>query len=117
MSKHEHLTNERLRNMFENQFELVNYAIKLAEHFISSGKEPFANQNNQNLASKILRLIVSGKDRYREVQNEQTFIDQIERILATDETEIVDTRIKIEEENEDDDESEENSSTQTVEAI
>jgi hypothetical protein len=82
MTKHEHLTNERLRNVFDNQFELVNYAIKLAEYFIKSGKEPFAYQTNQNLATKILRIVESGKGRFRDLPDEKAFIDEIETALV-----------------------------------
>lgn len=115
MNKHEHLTNERLRNIFDNQFELVNYAIRLAEYFIKSGKEPFAYQTNQNLATKILRIIEKGKHRYREIPDEKAFIAQIESALvytsSQDEFEIEEEVIIFENENE------ENSTTPAVEAI
>lgn len=118
MNKHEHLTNERLRNMFENQFELVNYAIKLAEYFIKSGKEPFAYQTNQNLVTKILKIIESGKDRYREMPDEKTFIIEIENALVyttNDEDFELDEEIVVFEDNDDTDE--ENSTARTVEAM
>jgi hypothetical protein len=83
MTKHEHLTNERLRNIFDNQFELVNYAIKLAEYFIKTGKEPFAYQTNQNLATKILRIVEGGKGRFRDLPDEKSFIDEIETALIS----------------------------------
>lgn len=117
MNKHEHLTNERLRNMFENQFELVNYAIKLAEYFIKSGKEPFIYQTNQNLATKILRIIESGKDRYREMPDEKTFIIEIENALvytSNQEDFELDEEVIVYDNGTD---SEENSSTRAVEAI
>lgn len=107
MKQIDHLTNERLRNMFDNQFELVNYAIKMAEHFIKSGREPFVHQDTQNLASQILEVIESGKDRFREMPNEETFIAEVESVfLGTDSDE------------EDDDEGEGyEEETQTVEAM
>lgn len=118
MNKHEHLTNERLRNLFDNQFELVNYAIKLAEYFIKSGKEPFAYQTNQNLATKILRIVESGKGRFRDLPDEKSLIAEIETALVQPSASHED--FELEEETiifDQSDDNEENTPTARVEAI
>ena len=35
----EHLTNEKLKKLFKNNFDLASYAIRLAEYYIRSGHE------------------------------------------------------------------------------
>lgn len=61
------LTNEKLRNRFTSQFELVNYAIKLAENMIKTGRAPRIATDVQNLAIQILEEIVAGKDKFEEI--------------------------------------------------
>jgi len=39
MALRDALTNERLKSLFKNNFELANYAIKLARQEIKSGQE------------------------------------------------------------------------------
>lgn len=58
----ERLTNEKLRQKSKSQFELVNYAIKLAEHFIKSGREPQVHSGLKNPALQVLAEIAANQD-------------------------------------------------------
>lgn len=62
-----HLTNETIRKKFTSQFELVNYAIRLAENMIRSGREPRIKIDTQNRAMQVLAEIVGGKDQFEEL--------------------------------------------------
>lgn len=62
------LTNEHLRERFTNQFDLVNYAIQLAENMIHSGREPLVRSDKQNKAFLILEEIRQRKDMFKEVE-------------------------------------------------
>ena len=100
--KLDHLTNEHFRNMFSNQFELVNYAIRLAEHMIKSGREPFRLHDPKNLAIQILEIIESGKDRYKDLPDESALIHEIEAVIITRHADLG----SIEDDDEEDDEEE-----------
>ena len=39
MAIRDQLTNERLKGLFKNNFELVNYAIRLGRYYLKSGHE------------------------------------------------------------------------------
>lgn len=56
------LTTEELKTKFNSDFELVNYAIRLAENIIKSGKELNLDPEVLNLAYQILQMILQGKD-------------------------------------------------------
>lgn len=56
------LTSEELKSKFKNNFDLVNYAIKLAENMIQSGRETRVKSDMQNKAMLILAEIEQGKD-------------------------------------------------------
>lgn len=56
------LTNEAILKRFGNQFELVNYAITVAEEMIRAGREPRVKSAIQNRAFLILEEIVQGLD-------------------------------------------------------
>lgn len=56
------LTNESLLKRFNNQFELVQYAINLAENSIKRGREPDVFTDSQNMAYQILAEIAVHKD-------------------------------------------------------
>lgn len=62
MEQKDNLTNEKLKKRFESQFDLVNYAIRLAENMIRSGREPRVKIDNQNRAMVIIGEISNGKD-------------------------------------------------------
>jgi len=57
-----HLTNEKIRSKFDNQFDLVNYAIKLAVNMIKCHRESRVKIDSQNRAMIILAEIEEGKD-------------------------------------------------------
>lgn len=63
----ESLTNEKLLNKFVNQFELVNYAIKLAENMIRSGRAPRVRTETQNSSLNVLAELTAGKDVLEEI--------------------------------------------------
>lgn len=57
------LTNERLKKSFVSQFDLVNYAIKLAEDVVTSGRPLQTRDGEQNnLALEILQEIAVEKE-------------------------------------------------------
>lgn len=56
------LTNESIRKKFGSQFELVNYAIKLSEQMIHSGRAPLVYIENENPAVIVIEEIEEGKD-------------------------------------------------------
>lgn len=63
------LTNEEFRNKFKNNFDLVNYAIKLAENMVKSGRDPRVKSEVQNRAMLILEEIREGKDQFDEIKS------------------------------------------------
>ncbi|QLH35519.1 MAG: hypothetical protein HWD61_04675 [Parachlamydiaceae bacterium] len=60
-------TNEVLRKKFKNQFELVSYAISLAENMIITGREARVKTDIQNPAMQVLAEIAAGKDQFEPV--------------------------------------------------
>ena len=62
-----HLTNEEMTGKFKSTFDLVNYAIKLAENMIYSGREARVKSEVQNRAMLILEEIHEGKDQFDEI--------------------------------------------------
>lgn len=71
MEKHEKLTNEKLKEKFSSQFDLVNYAIRIAEDMIITGREPRVNTEELNRAYQVLLEISQGKDQLPEEIEEQ----------------------------------------------
>jgi hypothetical protein len=67
MDYKEQLTNEKISKRFISQFELVNYAIKLAENMIDTGRDPRVKVDTQNRSLQILCEILSNKDRMDEI--------------------------------------------------
>lgn len=66
MEINELLTNESIRKKFKSQFELVNYAIKLSEQMINSGRSPMVDTESENTAVIIIEEINEGKDTFDE---------------------------------------------------
>lgn len=64
MEKKESLTNESIRKKFKSQFELVNYAIKLSEQMIQSGRAPLVLTESENPAVIIIEEIGEEKDKF-----------------------------------------------------
>lgn len=58
------LTSEELKSRYKNNFDLVNYAIKLAENMIKSGRGPRIKSDLQNKALLVLGEIEQGKDTF-----------------------------------------------------
>lgn len=67
MENKSHLTNESLNKKFKSNFELVNYAIRLAANMIDTGRDPRVKSDNQNRALLILEEIDEGKDQFDQV--------------------------------------------------
>jgi len=67
----ETLTNEQLLKRFKNQFELVRYAIQLAENTVRSGREPDVYTDSQNVAFQILAEIAANKETFTELPKVQ----------------------------------------------
>ncbi|MBS4168770.1 hypothetical protein [Parachlamydia sp. AcF125] len=63
------LTNEKISRKFGNQFDLVNYAIKLAENMIKTGRDARVRTESQNRALQVLAEIAENKDRFDEIVN------------------------------------------------
>lgn len=60
-------TNEKLSKKFINQFDLVNYAIRLAENMIRTGRDARVKTEFQNRSMQILAEIVEDKDFFDEI--------------------------------------------------
>lgn len=65
------LTTEKIKQRFKSQFDLVSYAIRLAENMIRSGREPRIKTDIQNKALQVLSEIAAGKDQFDEILPEQ----------------------------------------------
>lgn len=61
------LTNEKLSKKFVNQFDLVNYAISLADNMIKSGRGPRVKVEVDNPVIQVLAEIDQGKDYLEEI--------------------------------------------------
>jgi DNA-directed RNA polymerase subunit omega len=71
MENNKQFTNEELSKKFKNNFDLVNYAISLAENMIQSGRDPRVRRTEmQNRAMLILEEIKEGKDVFVEIPEE-----------------------------------------------
>lgn len=80
MAKHVNLTNEKLTDLFDNPFDLVNHAISMAQQVIASGKE-LGDSTDQNSATQILKRVL--KERQAEVQSEK-ILEQGKNSSTTD---------------------------------
>ncbi len=63
-------TNEKLSKKFRSNFELVNYAILLAENMIKTGRDARVKSEVQNRAMLILEEINEGRDYFDEIEEE-----------------------------------------------
>ena len=72
MDKKTTLTNEDLKKKFgASNFELVNYAIKLAENMIKTSRDARVKSDMQNRALLVLEEIIEGKDQFDTVNETQ----------------------------------------------
>ncbi len=62
------LTNEKLSKLFDNPFELVNHAIKLARSVITSG-HGIGEGADRNSATQILKQILRDKQAEKQSQD------------------------------------------------
>ena len=67
MENKDSLTNEKILKKFKSQFELVNYAILLAENMIKSGRDSRVKTDGQNKAMQIVAEIATGKDQFDDI--------------------------------------------------
>lgn len=67
MDHKDQLTNEKIRKKFASQFDLVNYAIRLAENMIQTGRDPRVKVDSHNRSMHVLTEIMSDKDRFDEI--------------------------------------------------
>lgn len=73
-NKNEHrksLTSEEISKKFKNQFDFVNYAIRLAENMIQTGRGPRVVSRTENPALQVLEEILAGKDKFEEIPVKQ----------------------------------------------
>lgn len=97
MELRDRLTNEDLSKKFRSQFELVSYAIKLAENIILTGRQPRSRTDIQNSAVQILDEISTGKDRMEEQDfdfPEEPVIESVEMLIIEDEDEDEDENLE-----------------------
>lgn len=67
----ERITNEQIRVKFKSQFDLVRYAIRLAENMILTGRESRVKSDTKNRAMQILEEIALGKDQFDDIPVKQ----------------------------------------------
>lgn len=60
--RRDYLTSERLRKRFISQFDLVNYAIRIAKNWVETGRDINVSTDIQNPAFNILEEIASHKE-------------------------------------------------------
>jgi DNA-directed RNA polymerase subunit omega len=77
------LTNEEMRSKFKSNFELVNYAIKLAENMIKTGRDARVKSEVQNRAMLILEEILEGKDQFDEIKTSSSTSSEMEEALPS----------------------------------
>lgn len=61
------LTNEELAKKFKSNFELVSYAIRLADNMIKTGRDARVKSDVQNRAMLVLEEINAGKDQFDQI--------------------------------------------------
>lgn len=79
------LTNEKVRKKFKSQFELVNYAIKLAENMIRTGRDCRVKTESQNRALQIMSEIIQDKDYFDDIPVvEEVIVEEVRRADRND---------------------------------
>lgn len=79
-NKKDAFTNEKLSKKFVSQFDLVNYAIRLAENMIRTGRDPRVKIESKNRSLQILAEITQDKDQFDEIPEEVLVYEENERI-------------------------------------
>lgn len=70
-SRRDHLTSERLRKRFGSQFDLVNYAIRIAQNWVDTGRDMNVTTDIQNPAYNILEEIACNREVMAEKKKEE----------------------------------------------
>lgn len=78
-SKKDNFTNEKLSRKFVSQFDLVNYAIRLAENMIKTGRDPRVKTGNRNRANQILAEIEQDKAYLDEIPEDFVAFEEVEQ--------------------------------------
>jgi len=78
MEMKDFITTEEIRKKFKSQFDLVTYAIRLAENMIKTGRDPRVKLDMQNRAMQILGEIAEGKDKFDDIPEEPVAVEKIE---------------------------------------
>lgn len=80
MDKHmdveENLTNEGIMKRRESTFDLVNYAIKVAENMIQSGREPMVRTHSQNVPMYVLAEIANHKEVFADIVERRPYNEE-----------------------------------------
>lgn len=82
MEKKSFITNEELKGIFKDklhstsQFDLVNYAIRLAEKAIAAGSAADPQTQDQSLAIQVLDKMLAGRDLLVDVQRAKEYSRQ-----------------------------------------
>ncbi len=88
------LTNESLGKQFKSQFDMVNYAIRLAENMIKTGRESTVHSESQNTAMVVVAEIADGKDHLEDIFLEQQGFDDKGLNLNHIEEEVIEEKIE-----------------------
>lgn len=76
LNNKEQLTNQSLRGLFKNNFELTNQAIRLARFYIKSGHEvsmtKLLNEIKRNPSEQYLKDLMQMEDEEDDVQEEKS---------------------------------------------
>lgn len=67
MEANGYLTNEKIKKKFISQFDLVNYAIKLAGNMIMTGRDARVKIDSQNKAMQVIGEILQDRDYFDEI--------------------------------------------------
>lgn len=73
------ITNEKIKKRFVSQFDLVNYAIKLAANMIQTGRSGRVKSDSQNRTMIVLSEILNEKDVLDEIIAHEVEIPEAHR--------------------------------------
>ena len=82
MDLKDYLTNEKISKKFKSQFELVSYAIRLAENMIRTGRDCRIKTDVQNRSMQVLSEILNNKDRFDEIIEEKAKYEESIEIVG-----------------------------------
>lgn len=77
MDVEDNLTNEGIMKRRERStFDLVNYAIKVAENMIHSGREPVVRTHSQNIPMYVLAEIANNKEIFADIVQRRSYAEE-----------------------------------------